>query len=161
MTHRILRNHDRGFTLTEALATVAIVIILCALAMLPLGKMRRDVRQTELDSKAELIFTAAQNRLTQLRAAGRSELYNTNGASPLNAKPVDSEPGRYKDEDLYYILSADREGLAENGADPCAAAAILPRDQVDEELWLGNWVIEYDPQGGSVYAVFFSEEPIS
>ena len=97
MTHRILRNHDRGFTLTEALATVAIVIILCALAMLPLGKMRRDVRQTELDSRAELIFAAAQNRLTQLRAAGRTELYNTNGASPLNAKPVDSEPGRYKD----------------------------------------------------------------
>lgn len=161
MTHRILRHRDRGFTLTEALATVAIVIILCALAMLPLGKMRRDVRQTELDSRAELIFAAAQNRLTQLRAAGRTELYNTNGASPLNAKPVDSEPGRYKDEDLYYILSADREGLAENGADPCAAAAILPRDQVDEELWLGNWVIEYDPQGGSVYAVFFSEEPIS
>lgn len=160
MTHRILRKNDRGFTLTEALATAAIVVILCALAMLPLGKMRRDVRQTELDSRAELIFTAAQNRLTQLRAAGRTELYNTNGASPLNSAPVDAEPGRYKDEDLYYVVSADREGLAENGTDPCAAAAILPRDQVDEELWLGSWVIEYDPQGGSVYAVFFSEEPI-
>lgn len=50
------RHNDHGFTLTEMLVTVTIVIVLFALAMIPISKMRREVRQTELDSRAELIF---------------------------------------------------------------------------------------------------------
>lgn len=69
------RHNDHGFTLTEMLVTVTIVIVLFALAMIPISKMRREVRQTELDSRAELIFMAAQNQLTQLQAAGRTSAY--------------------------------------------------------------------------------------
>ena len=68
------RHNDHGFTLTEMLVTVTIVIVLFALAMIPISKMRREVRQTELDSRAELIFMAAQNQLTQLQAAGHERL---------------------------------------------------------------------------------------
>lgn len=32
--------------------------------------------------------------------------------------------------------------------------------QVEAELWDANWVIEYDPGSGSVYAVFYSEKPM-
>lgn len=39
-----------------------------------------------------------------------------------------------------------------------AAAAILPEDQVDRQLWDNHWVIELDPTSGSVYAVFYSEK---
>lgn len=42
-----------------------------------------------------------------------------------------------------------------------AAAAILPEDQVDRQLWDNHWVIELDPASGSVYAVFYSEKPLT
>ena len=74
------RHNDHGFTLTEMLVTVTIVIVLFALAMIPISKMRREVRQTELDSRAELIFMAAQNQLTQLQAAGRTSAVTTSTA---------------------------------------------------------------------------------
>ena len=76
------RHNDHGFTLTEMLVTVTIVIVLFALAMIPISKMRREVRQTELDSRAELIFMAAQNQLTQVPAAGRTRAYQ--GGLALN-----------------------------------------------------------------------------
>ena len=83
------RHNDHGFTLTEMLVTVTIVIVLFALAMIPISKMRREVRQTELDSRAELIFMAAQNQLTQLQAAGRTSAYQ--GGLALGYVPEDAE----------------------------------------------------------------------
>ena len=54
---------------------LAILIILLALAMIPISRHQRNIRQTELDSKAETIYLAAQNRLSQLQASGRSDEY--------------------------------------------------------------------------------------
>ena len=68
MTERKLQRNRRGFTLTEVLLALAILIILLALAMIPISRHQRNIRQTELDSKAETIYLAAQNRLSQLQA---------------------------------------------------------------------------------------------
>ena len=73
MTERKLQRNRRGFTLTEVLLALAILIILLALAMIPISRHQRDIRQSELDSKAETIYLAAQNRLSQLQASGRSD----------------------------------------------------------------------------------------
>lgn len=32
---------------------------------------------------------------------------------------------------------------------------------MDKELWDNNWIIEYDPLSGSIYSVFYSEQPIT
>lgn len=53
--NRANRHNDRGFTLSEVLLTVAILVVLFALAAVPVSKMRRELRQTELDSKAEIL----------------------------------------------------------------------------------------------------------
>ena len=58
-----------GFTLTEVLVVVAVLALLSAVAVMSLTVVRRNLRQKELDSKAELIYTAAQNRMAELRAA--------------------------------------------------------------------------------------------
>lgn len=63
------RHNDHGFTLTEMLVTVTIVIVLFALAMIPISKMRREVRQTELDSRAESA-DAASGRGAHERLSG-------------------------------------------------------------------------------------------
>ena len=69
MTERKLQRNRRGFTLTEVLLALAILIILLALAMIPISRHQRNIRQTELDSKAETIYLAAQNRSPSCRPA--------------------------------------------------------------------------------------------
>ena len=62
--NRANRHNDRGFTLSEVLLTVAILVVLFALAAVPVSKMRRELRQTELDSKAEILFPVSYTHLT-------------------------------------------------------------------------------------------------
>lgn len=146
------RHNDHGFTLTEMLVTVTIVIVLFALAMIPISKMRREVRQTELDSRAELIFMAAQNQLTQLQAAGRTSAYQ--GGLALNYVPEDAENEneKYDPDTLSYVTSDGMESTTS------PAANILLEGKVDAELRNAHWVIEYDASSASVYAVFYSEQ---
>ena len=146
------RHNDHGFTLTEMLVTVTIVIVLFALAMIPISKMRREVRQTELDSRAELIFMAAQNQLTQLQAAGRTSAYQ--GGLKLGYVPEDAENEneKYDADTLSYVTSDGMESTTS------PAANILPEGKVDAELRNAHWVIEYDASSASVYAVFYSEQ---
>ena len=70
-----LHKKSTGFTLTEMLAVVALVAILVAAAFVGVGRLRRNLRQRELDSKAEIIYMAAQSRITQLRTGGFGDLY--------------------------------------------------------------------------------------
>lgn len=146
------RHNDHGFTLTEMLVTVTIVIVLFALAMIPISKMRREVRQTELDSRAELIFMAAQNQLTQLQAAGRTSAYQGGLALGYVPEDAENENGKYDPETLSYVTS---DGMASTTS---PAANILPEGKVDAELRNAHWVIEYDASSASVYAVFYSEQ---
>ena len=59
MKNKATRNNMRGFSLMEMLVTVLILVILFALAMIPISKIQKNLRQTELDSRAEMIFSAA------------------------------------------------------------------------------------------------------
>ena len=147
------RHNDHGFTLTEMLVTVTIVIVLFALAMIPISKMRREVRQTELDSRAELIFMAAQNQLTQLQAAGRTSAYQGGLALGYVPEDAENENEKYDPDTLSYVTS---DGGMESATSP--AANILPEGKVDAELRNAHWVIEYDASSASVYAVFYSEQ---
>ena len=52
---------------------------------------------------------------------------------PLNNTPLDAAERKTS---LYYVTSAAKTG------EGSAAAAILPKDQVDRQLWDNHWVIE-------------------
>lgn len=147
------RRNERGFTLPEVLLTVSILVVLFALATIPIAKMQRELRQTELDGKAEILFQAAQNHMTQLLAAGMGGRYQL-ASTQLSSVPSDADEDRYSTADgvsLYYVTDADKN-------DPNSAAYyILPQSQTEAELWGQHWVIEFDKKSGSVYAVFYSE----
>ncbi|WP_443665258.1 type II secretion system protein, partial [Dysosmobacter sp.] len=156
MKNKATRNNMRGFSLMEMLVTVLILVILFALAMIPISKIQKNLRQTELDSRAEMIFSAVQNRMTRLQAAGQDSYYQPTGkvgaAELMNMIPKDAEKKNYKDTTLAYVTSADK-----NNKDS-AASWIYPETEAEADLWDGNWVVEFDPSSGSVYAVFFSRE---
>lgn len=151
MKNRAKWNNTNGFTLLEMMVTVVVIVVLSALAMIPISKMQKDIRQTELDSRAEMIFTAVQNRMTRLQAAGQSDVYTTGlYVKQMDAPPLDAETitGR----DLVYVTSASK-AVADS-----AASWLYPETEAEAELWNGSWVVEYDAKGGSVYAVFYSRE---
>lgn len=138
----------KGYTLAEVLATVAILLILMAIAVPAIFSIRKNLRQKALDNKAELIYTAVQNNLVKLQSNGNSSLYD--GEKPANAMertPSDAT----KEQKLYYALSSEK-------ADTTRAASVLvTTDTVDGELYNNYWVVEYNPESASVYAVFYSE----
>ena len=151
--NRANRHNDRGFTLSEVLLTVAILVVLFALAAVPVSKMRRELRQTELDSKAEIIYMAAQSRITQLRTGGFGDLYGKDrDGVHKDIYPLDAEENSEDAANLYYVLS-------EENAD--TAYVLLPESSVEQDLWMHNWLIEFNPNTGSIYAVFYSEESIA
>lgn len=155
MKNKATRNNMRGFSLMEMLVTVLILVILFALAMIPISKIQKNLRQTELDSRAEMIFSAVQNRMTRLQAAGQDSYYQPIdgvGVTKLNMIPKDAEKKNYKETTLAYVTSADK-----NNKDS-AASWIYPETEAEADLWNGHWVVEFDPSSGSVYAVFFSRE---
>ena len=158
------RKGKAGFTMSELLIVVAIVIVLFAVAVLSLVTIQKNLRQKELDSKAEILYVAVQNRMSELRAGGYESLYRYDenkdngvakvGLIPLDAPEEDEEDAITKDT-LCYVVSADRVAVGK------AAASVLPESSVDAELWNNHWVIEYDPESGSVYGAFYSEEEIT
>lgn len=148
---------NSGFTLVELLAVVAILLLVGLIAVFSLNKLRRTLRQHELDAKAQIIYVAAQNRLAELRAAGQEALCIIafdNSGSIVHKMEYDS---RHMDEsakntDFYYLLVNDTSDKSQT-----AATALLPSSAVDQELWNGYWCIEFAPETGSIYAVFYSE----
>lgn len=152
MQKKLSKQNNSGFTLSEVLIAVAILIVLMGLAMIPITRHQRDLRQMELDAKAEIVYHAAQNKLSELLANGRISDCYAEDLQPLNNTPLDAAERKTS---LYYVTSAAKTG------EGSAAAAILPKDQVDRQLWDNHWVIELDPTSGSVYAVFYSEKPLT
>lgn len=152
MQKKLSKQNNSGFTLSEVLIAVAILIVLMGLAMIPITRHQRDLRQTELDAKAEIVYHAAQNKLSELLANGRISDCYAEDLQPLNNTPLDAAERKTS---LYYVTSAAKTG------EGSAAAAILPEDQMDRQLWDNHWVIELDPASGSVYAVFYSEKPLT
>ena len=146
-----------GFTMTEILLVVAILAVLFGVTAVGLVQMQKELRQKELDSKAETIYMVAQNRLTELAASGRSDLYDPKKHDDIQSlgitPPIDSESDR--DDALYYV-SAGQLGM-ENSA----AQALMPTSRIDKALRDADWVIEFDPASGSVYAVFYSESSMN
>lgn len=138
----------KGYTLAEVLATVAILLILMAIAVPAIFSIRKNLRQKALDNKAELIYTAVQNNLVKLQSNGNSSLYDgEKTANVMGRTPSDAT----KEQKLYYALSSEKADTKR------AASVLVTTDTVDGELYNNYWVVEYNPESASVYAVFYSE----
>ena len=136
---------------------VGIVLILLGLASVAIFKHQRDLRQKEYDSQAEIIYQAAQNRLTKLRLVGASASYGVgrneaylegNGVYSLDYTPSDYTSS--EDPNLVAITSDSK--------DSPVAQAILPRGAVDDTIYFDYWVIEYNIDSASVYAAYYGKD---
>jgi len=149
-------NH-KGFTLQELLIVVAILAILLAIGIPSAIRVQKNLRQKELDAKAESIYVAVQNKITKMKASGDISFlkYSVSGnrVGRINDIPGDAEAeDNIEQGSICYFTSAD---LASSSS---AAARVMTSDIMDDDLLNEHWVIEYNPESAIVYSVFYSED---
>ena len=165
-----MNKKNKGFTLTETLLTITILVILFALAVPGVFSIKKNLRQMELDDKAEIIYTAVQNRLSELYTSGLSNLYDPSGKGYISL--LGNVPGDYdntvdndaiNENSIYYFTSKNISELE----------ALIGSDVIDDSLKNGHFVVEYMPYAKResitdpanltvpfVYAVYYSEDLI-
>lgn len=166
----VMIKKNKGFTLTETLLTITILVILFALAVPGIFSLKKNLKQMELDDKAEIIYTAVQNRLSELYTSGLSDYYDPSGKGYIN--PLGNVPGDYdntvdndaiNENSIYYFTSKSISELE----------ALIGPNVIDESLKNGHFVVEYMPYAKRdsitdpanltvpfVYAVYYSEDLI-
>ena len=165
----VMNKRNKGFTLTETLLTITILVILFALAVPGVFTIKKNLRQMELDDKAKIIYTAVQNRLSELYTGGLSNAYNPDGKDYI--KQLGKIPGDYdnsvdnnaiNENTIYYFTSANIDKLEK----------LIGDNVIDDSLKNGHFVIEFMPYAKYeadqtpqltvpfVYAVYYSEDLI-
>lgn len=166
----------RGFTLTEMLAALGILVALMAVAFPAVASVQRSLRLMQLDATAQQIYNATQSRLTALKAAGRlsadhdkkdylvSEISpsdQTVDSSVLTDYPasVSATQAERSNADIYYLLVGDA-GLTDylfspgSNNDGNDGAATISSNLTSND----RYVVELSPTTGEVYAVFCWQE---
>lgn len=165
---KLLREHTKktqGFSLAEVLMTVAILLILLALIVPAVFVLQKNLRQKELDSKAETIYMAVQERLTDLYSSGAIDTYNP--ATHTDITSVGIVPGDYDENVQSVVLDSDSVYALVSGRN--STNAIVNDEVLDSALKNGHFVVEYIPYvkslegnrqltAATVYAVYYSED---
>lgn len=148
------KRRSRGFTLTEMLASIAMLAILAGLLIPVSASMYRRFRLTEMDDFARQICVAAQNELTAMKATGRLEAFAKQTDQRLPQQPQDY-PKTDNDgwKDLYTVYSADQ------AAEDFLLRASDSLSQATEHG--GYFLLELNPLTGDVYSAFYSEQPFT
>ena len=148
------KRRSRGFTLTEMLASIAMLAILAGLLIPVSASMYRRFRLTEMDDFARQICVAAQNELTAMKASGRLETFARQTDQRLTQQPQDY-PKTDNDgwKDLYTVYSADQ------AAEDFLLRASDSLSQATEHG--GYFLLELNPLTGDVYSAFYSEQPFT
>ena len=145
--------------------TVAILLILLALIVPAVFMLQKNLRQKELDSKAETIYMAVQERLTDLYSSGAIDTYNP--ATHTDITGIGAVPGDYDEEVQSVALDSDSVYALVSGRGN--TNAIVNDEVLDSALKNGHFVVEYIPYvkssegnrqltAATVYAVYYSED---
>ena len=160
-----LKSLRGGYTLAELLIVVAIIAIVCAIGIGGILSQIKNLRQMKLDRTAQTIYTAAQNRLTELYSSGDTAYFDA--LLKRDAKPSDWSEGdtSYKENDTLTIIRSDKN-YTKDGSELSSEKSealkrlIFPEGAISEELYQNNWVVEFDAKQGYVYSVFYADDSV-
>lgn len=154
---KLHENRNSGFTLVEALATVAILIILLGLSAVGVARWQDPLKITELDNAARAIYMAAENRAVLLQ--------NSGAAASLLTVPDTPAPGDLTSSSATVTQDGEKETVSLCVLSDTTAADILnellPVGVIDPTLKEGHFYILYDRRTYHVFEVFYAEDPFS
>lgn len=155
---KLHKNRNSGFTLVEALATAAILIILLGLSAVGVARWRDPLKITELDNAARAIYMAAENRAVLLQNSGAAVSLLTVPAAPdpgdlTSSSATDTLPdGTTQAVSLCVLSNATKADILNE---------LLPVGVIDPTLREGYFYILYDRSTCHVFEVFYAEKPFS
>ena len=150
----VRRRRSGGYTMTELLAVIAIIAVVCAIAIPSVFAIRNSLRFRSVNNYAESIFLAAQTNLTEMRSNGSL------GPLQKNAEGVYPEgSGAIPDPNFPTEAWAAEYVYTTSEAGNAVYDMVLPRNSLDATVREKTVIIEFNPFTGNVYAVFYSEDP--
>lgn len=140
MTDRV--RHTAGFTLAELMMSIAIILILAAIAIPSIVTSQNNMRMVELNNAAQSIANAAQTQMTAMKVSGTWMALINNDEGNVKYSPATNAP----DTDTYYMTASDARS---NG--------IVPGLSIDESVRNGDYVIEFTASTAQVVSVFYTD----
>lgn len=148
--HKKTKLSDRhGYTMAEVLMVVAILGILAAVSFIGIFALRRNLKQTQADKNAEIIFEAAQRQMVSLAAFESDEAEKF--TSPVGTYDIISAVGLEEGDSASTLYSDPGDSRGE-------LQTILLQDQVSDDLYGAGWVVEYEPSTLQIKSVFYVEK---
>ena len=152
----------RGYTLMEMLVVIAIIVVLIGIVAIAASSIISSMKQNKLDTIAQDIYVAAQDRLTEMYTDNRADEVDiekrtakgdsTAGMYLLKAEDTTVKPKDWDNTNTYAGLNAM------NNTEAAAASVLLPAGSLSAEVEANHWIIEYNPEYGYVYGVYYSEK---
>ncbi len=125
----------KGFTLMEVLAVIAIIVIVCTIAIPSVFNIQQSLKLKEKDDYAKVIYMAAQGNLLDMR--------RDNKLGNLTGLP-DTVPAK----EGYGHVSSEETEIFD---------LVLPLNSVESTLREQQIIIELNPSTGSVLSVFYCD----
>ena len=143
---------DKGFTLTETLSVVAIIVILFAIVAINIIAYRRTLVQFKLDNTAKEIFVSAQNHLSM------ADGVNFLGRTDAGTEELDEDG---KGTGVYYFVVDGKKEDQSNLDNPNGTNILnlmLPFGGIAEDVRTSNsYIVRYNKDAAIVMDVFYAE----
>lgn len=137
----------------EVMIVVGIIAILAAIAIPSIISINRSTKFTQRNNYAKAVYMAAQSHLMDLRSSSSLESVTPPANHECAVVPqtgTEDNPA----EGYIYACHDDSHQIGEPGY---YYNTVLPLDSVEDTVRNQQVIIEYNPNNGSVYAVFFYE----
>lgn len=142
MTDRV--KHTAGFTLAELMMSIAIILVLAAIAIPSFITAQNNMRMVELNSAAQSIANAAQTQMTAKKVSGTWMDLVRDGDNYKSDFPVARLAQTDTNVRLMTAVTARSQG-------------IVPSLSIDDTVRNADYIIEFDASTASVTRVFYSD----
>ncbi len=150
---------SHGFTMTEVLVALGIIVILGAIAVPNIFNIMTQTKMDFLDGQAKEIYLAASSQLRSTASNGGLATETSTPRAAIQSSAIATWTAGEHPVDYPSGLLEGAELVALGSGSSAMASYVLPSDGSGiTAATPGHWVIEFNPVNAEVYSVFYAED---